>query len=308
MSADMIYRFGKDIQDAGMMKFGAYYRRPEDGSIGRFHYFRNFFALFIQQEYRSAEQGLPLPKDTWLPDLEVMIARDQEGTTDGFFVAAKGGHNEESHNHNDIGNYVVYYNGFPLLIDVGRGTYTRKTFSDRRYEIWYNCSEFHNLPTINSHDQLPGAQYKASQVAYKTGKDYSSLTLDIASSYSDEAGIDSWTRMIKLNRGKNVQIDDALKLTRAESIVQHLMTCYPAEVTKPGELVIHFAPEGEKARDFVVKYNASQLDVSTEKIKLEKMEDQGIRQKWGDTIHRINMKAKNPKKADRFSFTLAPRI
>ena len=44
-----------------------------------------------------------------------------------------------------------------------------------------------------------------------------------------------------------------LKLTKAESVEQHLMTCYPAEVAKPGELVIHYAPEGAKAMDFVVK-------------------------------------------------------
>ena len=96
---------------------------------------------------KTAKQGLPLPKDVWLPDLQVMVARDEEGSTKGFYVAAKGGHNDESHNHNDIGNYVVYYDGQPLLIDVGRGTYTRKTFSDRRYEIWYNCSDYHNTPS-----------------------------------------------------------------------------------------------------------------------------------------------------------------
>ncbi|HAH26099.1 MAG TPA: heparinase [Prolixibacteraceae bacterium] len=307
MAADMIYRFGKDIQDADMMKFGAYYRSPEDGSLGQFQYFRNFFALFIQQEYQHAEQGLPLPKDTWYPDLQVMLARDQQGTTDGFFVAAKGGNNDESHNHNDIGNYVVYYNGFPLLIDVGRGTYTRKTFSDLRYDIWYNCSEYHNLPTINGKDQLPGPDFKASSVVYKTGKGFSSLNLDIAASYSHDAGIASWMRNIRLNRGNNVQIDDVIQLTNAGSVIQHLMTCYPAEVIKVGELVIHFAPEGEKAIDFVVKYNPSQFDVSVEKIKLENMEDKGIQQKWGDTIHRINLKVKNLNKADKYRFTIAPR-
>jgi len=236
-----------------------------------------------------------------------MIARDHKGSTDGFFVAAKGGNNDESHNHNDIGNYVVYYNGFPLLIDVGRGTYTRKTFSDKRYDIWYNCSDFHNLPTINGKDQLPGPNYKAGNVSYKTGKGFSSLTLDIAPSYPEDAGITNWMRSIQLNRGKNVQIEDVLNLTEAGSVVQHLMTCYPAEAIKLGELVIHFAPEGEKAMDFVVKYNPSQFEVSTEKIKLENMEDKGILEKWGDTIYRINFEATNMKKANRYNFTIEPR-
>ena len=307
MPADMIYRFGKDIHDADMMRFGAFYRTPGEGSSGRAHYFRNFFALFIQKEYQAAEQGLPLPKDTWLPDLQVMIARDKKGTTDGFFVAAKGGNNDESHNHNDIGNFMVYYNGLPLLIDVGSGTYTRKTFSNKRYEIWSNCSEYHNLPTINGKDQLPGPQFKASNVSYSTGKNFSTLTLDIAKSYSDDAEINSWMRTVKLNRGKNVQVQDVIKLKKASSVVEHLMTCYPAEVVKPGELAIHFAPEGGKVLDFILKYNPAQFEVTVEKIPLVNMEDKGVQRNWGDTIHRINLKAKAPKTNDKFSFTIAPK-
>ena len=308
MSADMIYRFGKDINDIDMMKFGAFYHSPGEGSSGRTHYFRNFFALFIQKEYLSAEQGLPLPKDTWLPDLQVMIARDKQGTTDGFFVAAKGGNNDESHNHNDIGNFMVYYNGFPLLIDVGNGTYTRKTFSSKRYEIWYNCSDYHNLPTVNGKDQLPGAKFRAGNVSYKSGNNFSVLSLDIAKAYPDDAGIVSWMRSVRLNRGQNVQIEDAVKLTNAAPIVQHLMTCYPAEVVKPGQLVIHYAPEGGKAIEFILKYNSDQFEVEVEKVKLENVEDKGVKRNWGDTIHRINLKIKSPKTTNKFSFTLSPQL
>lgn len=304
MAADIIYRFGRDIQDPDMIKFGAYYRTPEDGSIGTFQYFRNFFTLFIQKDYRSAEQGLPLPQETWLPDLQVMLVRDKQGSTDGFYVAAKGGNNDESHNHNDIGNFVVYYNGFPVLIDVGRGTYTRKTFSDRRYDIWYNCSDYHNVPTVNGTDQKEGAGFKASTVVYKTGKDLSQISLDIGKSYPEEAGIVNYYRRVRLNRGKNVTIDDLVNLSKAESLVQHLMTCYPAEVAKPGQLVIHYAPEGAKAMDFIVNYNPAQFDASVEKVKLETMEDGGIREKWGDTIHRINLTAKSLKTNDKFSFKI----
>jgi len=307
MAADMIYRFGKDIQDPDMMKFGAYYRTPGDGSSGRAHYFRNFFALFIQQDYQSALQGLPLLKDTWLPDLQVMIARDKEGTTKGFFVAAKGGNNDESHNHNDIGNFMVYYDGFPLLIDVGSGTYTRKTFSDKRYEIWYNCSEFHNLPTINGKNQLPGPDFKALNVVCNSGKDFSELKLDIAKSYPLDAGVISWARDIRLNRGKNVMISDLINLSKSESVVQHLMTCYPAEVVKPGELIIHYAPVGVKITDFLISYNPAQFDASVEKMKMGAMEDKGVLKNWGDSILRINFKAKTPKKSDQYKFRISKR-
>lgn len=307
MSANMIYRYGKDISDPEMMKFGAFYRTPESGRMGRFHFFRNFFALFMQQEFQSAPQGLPLPATVWLPDIQVMVVRDKEGSTDGLFVAAKGGHNDESHNHNDIGNYVVYYNGQPLLIDVGRGTYTRKTFSSRRYDIWYNCSDYHNVPTINGQTQLPGSSFRASNVAFKDDKKSAELSLDIAKSYPEQAGINSWKRTIRLNRNKNVEVVDNISLKKNEKITEHLMTSHPAEIQKPGELLIHYKPKNGEAKDFVVKYNASQMEAAVEKIPLTAMEDKGIIDKWGDNIYRINFTVKNPKATDKINFVITPK-
>ena len=169
-----------------------------------------------------------------------MVARDEEGSTKGFYVAAKGGHNDESHNHNDIGNYVVYYDGQPLLIDVGRGTYTRKTFSDRRYEIWYNCSDYHNTPSVNGKTQPPGRQFSASDVQYKSARRYSQFDVDIAKAYPEDAAINSWKRTVRLNRTKNVTVTDAINLKQVNELTEHMMTCYPSEVRTPGELIIHY--------------------------------------------------------------------
>lgn len=306
MSANMIYRYGKDINDADMMKFGAYYRTAGNARPARAHYFRNLFSVFIQQEFQNAEKGLPLPATVWLPDIQVLLARDKEGSQDGLFIAAKGGHNDESHNHNDIGNYVVYYNGQPVLIDVGRGTYTRKTFSSRRYDIWYNRSDYHNVPTINGQTQSPGSSFKATDVSFKQDKKFVELSLDISRSYPESAGVNHWKRTVRLNRGKNVEVMDVFSLKKNEKITQHLMTCYPAEIAKPGELVIHYKPKEGPSRDFIVKYKADQLQASIEKIPLTAMEDKGILDKWGDNIYRINFEVKNPKASDKINFVITP--
>jgi hypothetical protein len=236
-----------------------------------------------------------------------MISRDKPATTNGFFVAAKGGNNDESHNHNDIGNFVVYYNGLPLLIDVGRGTYTRKTFSNQRYDIWYNCSDYHNVPTINGKDQLPGAQFRAENVNYAKNNSSAQLSLDISRSYPHDAGINSWKRNIRLNRGKNVQITDAMDLKTAGGIVQHLMTNFPAEVSTPGELMIHYKGENAEAKDFILRYDPKKMKPSIEKVKLLSMEDQGILEKWGDNIYRINFETSRPEKKATYTFEVVPK-
>lgn len=304
MSAAMIYRYGRDIQDPDMMKFGAYYRDPEQISLPRFHYFRNLFELFIQDEFENAEKGLPFPKDVWLKDIQVMVARDHEGSTDGFFLAAKGGHNDESHNHNDIGNYVVYYDGHPLLIDVGRGTYTRKTFSDERYTIWYNRSDHHNLPTVNDQTQLPGSQFKATQVSYQAKRNSSSMTMDISQAYPDDAGINSWIRTLTLDRGKQVTVSDDYDLSAANGLTQHLMTIYPAIVTQPGTLTIPFKDDNGQEKNFTLTYDEKKMEASVEKIGLTAPEDRGIITKWGDNIYRINLEMKNPKASDKVKFVV----
>ncbi|ACU61969.1 heparinase II/III family protein [Chitinophaga pinensis] len=304
MAAGMIYRFGKDIKDPAMMRFGAWYLKDENqAAVGGYHFFRHLFAIFMQDEFRQAEKGLALPADVWWPDLQVMVARDKEGSTNGFFVAAKGGNNDESHNHNDIGNYVVYYDGLPVLIDIGRGTYTAKTFSSKRYDIWYNRSDYHNVPSVNGYQQSAGPQFKATEVMYKRSLTSASMMMNISASYPEAAGIERWQRNIRLARGKQVYIDDVLQLKKNGIVTEHLMTCYPVEVLKPGVLVIH-RKEGNVQKDFYLRYPADELEASIEKVPLLTEEDGGVKQKWGENIYRINLNGASIKAKTKLGFTI----
>lgn len=284
MDGMMIYRFGKAIGDPDMMRFGAYYYR-DNKATGTYHFFRQFFARFLQQEVKAADKGLPLPQNVWWPDLQVMTARDRGGSAKGFYLAVKGGNNDESHNHNDIGNFIVYHNGLPVIIDVGRGTYTARTFSGQRYDIWFNRSDYHNLPDVNGYTQSAGARYKATDVAYLSSAGSSRMSMDIAAAYPKEAGIRQWRRSVELDRGRGVNVTDSFALQTPGTFRQYLMTCYPVDVSMPGQLLI---------QDFVVTYPAGLLEASVEKVPLQQMEDQGIQQKWGDNIYRIILKTKVP--------------
>ena len=119
-------------------------------------------------------------RSVWLPDLQVFIS-DKDGMT----VAMKGGHNNESHNHNDVGSFLVMAHDEMQVVDAGNMVYTAKTFSAQRYELWNCRAMYHNVPMIGGYEQQAGAQYAAGDVQ----ADVLGMTLDLAAAYPGESGV-----------------------------------------------------------------------------------------------------------------------
>lgn len=81
---------------------------------------------------------------------------------DGIGVAMKGGHNGESHNHNDVGSFLVSADGEVFLTDLGCGEYTKEYFNDRtRYGIFCNRSIGHSVPIVGGREQSAGRVFRA---------------------------------------------------------------------------------------------------------------------------------------------------
>jgi hypothetical protein len=123
---------------------------------------RALVGLFDDEWWSAVPGPLPLPRSTWLPDVQLLVARGA-----GLTLAAKGGHNDENHNHNDVGSVIAALDATPVLIDLGQPTYTAISFSDRRYEQWVVRSEWHNVPVVDGQDQQPGAQWRATDLAVR---------------------------------------------------------------------------------------------------------------------------------------------
>ena len=192
----------------------------------------------------------PLERDFWFGELEVMGARSFRGLNEGFYLAAKGGHNAESHNHNDIGNFIVYADGLPVLIDVGVETYTAKTFSGSRYEIWTMQSAFHNLPTIN------GQEFRAGDVRFEADNKKDSFSLDLSTAYPGEAEILSWERTITLNRGEDVVILDNYQLKEAREFLQmSLMSWFEPELEEEGKIRLEFPEKANSSKSHSIYYD-----------------------------------------------------
>jgi len=285
----LVFRYGKAIGDPLLSAMGSSGAAEEaldleDRSIGR-----TLLSVF-GSEALLAERGAPapLPRDVWLPheDMQLMAARDREGSTEGYYVAAWGSHNAQSHNHNDVGNAIVFVDGAPVLVDVGRPTYTAQTFSNKRYEIWAMQSAYHNLPTVNGQMQKDGPAFRAKNVVYQSREASASLMMDIAPAYPDAAGIREWTRIAQLERGRQVVLSDAFVLKApTRDLSMNLMTPCEVSETSPGTLRLDCGRIGGK-KDLVVfaRFNDRVQQAAVERLALD---DRSLTSSWGDHLNRI---------------------
>jgi len=183
----------------------------------------------------------------WFPGIQVMAARKEEDSDKGLYLSAKGGHNGESHNHNDVGTFVIYCDGKPAVIDIGTGVYTKQTFSDRRYEIPQINSLYHNLPIIGGEGQLPGLQYTAEDVVYTSTAAQVHFGLDLRGVYPKTAGVNSWKRDFLYDRTTDtVTMTDDFSLAE-EKEVQLVLITKAKPVFAAGEMTV--AVEGGAALD-----------------------------------------------------------
>jgi hypothetical protein len=253
--------------------------------------------------------------------MQLMAARDREGSTDGLYVAAWGSHNDQSHNHNDVGNAIVYVDGAPVFVDAGRPTYTSQTFSSRRYEIWAMQSAFHSLPTVNGAMQEAGRAFRAKDVVYTSSAETAELAMDIAPAYPAAAGITSWVRTVRLNRGRDIVVSDAFALVRATREVSlNLMTpCEVAEAS-PGVLRLDCAlrpfedlraalsaPKGGRVGGraglvVLARYDARAAQFKVERIPLD---DPSLTSSWGDHLNRIVLMPQEAVQRGTWTLTLS---
>ncbi len=75
-------------------------------------------------------------------------------------LAIKAGYNDEPHNHNDIGSFMLCCDGAAYLCDPGGGLYNRDYFSRKRYDNVFANSYGHSVPRIGGKLQQPGPNFK----------------------------------------------------------------------------------------------------------------------------------------------------
>lgn len=288
--ASLIYRYGLAVGSDEMMHFAAYLQKGKRISIPSGNdTFRSFQSLLMNKEIEKVEASHDIPACTWYPETEFCYLTNKND----WFLAIKGGFNNESHNHNDVGTFSLYVNTVPLLIDAGVGTYTRQTFSNERYSIWTMQSDYHNLPVINGVSQHFGQKYEATNVICHPEKRF--FSANIATAYPEDAEVERWVRSYSLGNKQLVITDNfSLKSGKAPNQINFL-TWGKVDVSVPGRIMIE-AQEQKVIMEYPRTFMAFLETVELADSRLSKV--------WGKQIYRIVLKDKEVRTTGSYKFVI----
>jgi hypothetical protein len=193
-----------------------------------------------------------------------LIARHNPSDADALVLAAKGGHNGEMHNQNDVGTVIVHWNGESLVADPGRGRYTAAYFGPERYDHLVNASRGHSVPVVNGQGQRPGPEYAAELLDHQASDARDLLALELKGAYPPEADLASLRRTIALNRQGphgSVILEDVVRFASAPGTFESVLITFGEAELTDGSLVLR----GERAA-LAVSYDARVVVPRIERI------------------------------------------
>lgn len=277
----MIYRFGEYTNNSQLMEYSAPKFAQSIIEMECIYQFPRLIpalciASKVTRQYSNAIIDRNYPQNVWYDELQVMVAHESADGM-GFTIAAKGGHNAENHNHNDVGNFVLIHDGKWIFVDAGVGVYTKQTFGPKRYEIWSMKSEYHNVPKVGEYNQKNGRVYSAKNVLKQNMQDEIVLTMDISDAYPEDAGIIKYERKLEfgINKKSGLVLVDEYALSEARSVTLNFMTIDNPLVTS-NEIIL-----GK------VKFSIGEdVHVNVERVDID---DEKLNSCWGDCLYRIQL-------------------
>jgi hypothetical protein len=243
-------------------------------------------AALIDEEWLGASAGTPgLPASVVLPSLRLALARERGGSESGLAISLKGGHNDENHNHNDLGSVTVTLDGIPAVIDVGRPTYDARTFGPDRYTLWTMRSDWHSVPEPRGALQQAGARWRSGDLrGADDGTGVADWALDLDEAWRlDGDARERWMRRIELDREASVAaVHDEWSLadhpdTRTTWIVW-------GEVVGTGPSSFSIRRPVAASRDVIVDHDAADVEIEVREI-----DDPVIAHSWGERLTRVRL-------------------
>ncbi|MFZ5829914.1 MAG: hypothetical protein ACOY3P_07490 [Planctomycetota bacterium] len=160
----------------------------------------------------------------YFADAGIVVTRAADANPP-FAVALKGGHNDEHHNHNDVGSFVIAVGRSTPLLDPGSEVYTARTFSSKRYVSNVLNSFGHPVPKVAGQLQQPGRKAAAKVLRTDFTEEKDSIVLDLSAAYNVKS-LKQLTRTFTFSRqnGGELRVRDEFVFAAPELFETALIT------------------------------------------------------------------------------------
>jgi hypothetical protein len=189
--------------------------------------------FYLTHLFLRCPEGLPEKQsrnaaDCFLPNLAVLIAHGTDNRGHYWDFAAKAGHNDEHHNHNDCGSFILNINGYRFITEIGAPEYNRAFFGPERYECLAARTLGHSLPIINGCEQAAGASHASRVVSHRIDADRAEFAVDAARCYPPEAACREFLRTFAFDKWKGkLTVIDTFTLDRTEALEGAVISIHP---------------------------------------------------------------------------------
>ncbi|WP_185970928.1 heparinase II/III family protein [Alkalicoccobacillus porphyridii] len=182
--------------------------------------------------FDETKEGTDWPThESFFPEAQVFV-KTSTYRQQKIGFAAKGGHNDEPHNHNDLGHFMIYVNGVSLLSDLGAGHYNKDYFSPSRYQFLTNGSQGHSVPQIGGAVQASGSTFVSKEMELTPNL----LSMELTCAYSVPS-LSSFLRSWDLDTENGfVRLKDSFILTSPSQIKERYVSLADVVDQSPGRL------------------------------------------------------------------------
>lgn len=162
---------------------------------------RQAWPVDMTPEIQAVLNAAADPLRTAYDEAGVFIARPAHPSGHTLSVSFKGGHNNENHNHNDVGSYAVAVGSQTMAGDMGGPhSYPGDFFGSKAYTYPIKNSYGHPVPRIGGKLQQNGSQAKGKILEHRLTEAADMYLLDLSSAYPAACGLKKLTRRFTYDR------------------------------------------------------------------------------------------------------------
>ncbi len=232
----------------------------------------------------------------WFRDSGVIVSRALPA--DSLSLALKAGNNGESHNHNDIGSFVIGRKGVPVITDPGAPAGSPfDLYSEKRYRNDF-CNSFgHPVPVAGGLLQKEGKSFHGRILEAELPPERTAARLDLKPAYPAEAGLMKLERRFLHDRKtQTITICDEAEFDVPRDFGAALVTYGEAKELSPG--VYRIAWRGAAVRAVITGESELEFQAAT----LNNRAYAGVK----DPATRLGYRAAAPAKKHRLTVVITP--